>query len=108
MNFAEYQEKAISTAFYTDGVKVMYPALGLAGEVGEVCNKIKKIFRDNDGEVTIDMRLKLHKELGDALWYMAALANDLELSLQAIAEDNLSKLAGRKERGTLHGSGDDR
>lgn len=108
MNINDYQNDACNTAVYPNQYAIMYPALGLAGEVGEVCNKIKKIFRDNEGRVSIDVASDLESELGDVLWYLAVLAADLELDLGEIAEKNLEKLASRAERGTLQGSGDNR
>jgi NTP pyrophosphatase (non-canonical NTP hydrolase) len=108
MDFNEYQELCRETAFYSDAWRVMYPALGLAGEVGEVCNKIKKIYRDDNGHMTDEQREAIGKELGDCLWYFAQLATDLDVSLDSVAAGNISKLASRKERGVLGGSGDDR
>ena len=53
MTLNEYQEQSQETAFYPDrGNNVYYPAIGLAGEAGEVCNQIKKIMRDDNGVVT--------------------------------------------------------
>jgi NTP pyrophosphatase (non-canonical NTP hydrolase) len=109
MNLSAYQEKALTTALYPHrGSNPYYPALGLGGEVGEVLNKIKKIMRDNDGQISDEYRDALKKELGDVLWYVAALASELELNLDDIAQMNLEKLASRKERGTLGGDGDNR
>lgn len=108
MTFEEYQEKAVSLAIYGAGNKVTYPSLGLAGETGEVCEKVKKIFRDQDGVVTDQNRTELEKELGDVLWYLSALSRDLGLSLENVAQANLDKLFSRKERGVLQGSGDNR
>lgn len=85
-----------------------YPALGLAGEVGEICNKVKKIVRDHGGQVTDDITAALVDEIGDALWYMAMLCSELGLRLDNVAVRNLTKLAGRKMAGTLQGSGDKR
>lgn len=105
-SFTKYQKQAASTAVYPLQQYINYPALGLAGEVGEVCNKLKKLIRD---DITLDdIRDDLKSELGDCLWYLAVLARDLELSLDEIAEQNLQKLADRKQRGTLQGSGDTR
>lgn len=106
MHFFAYQIAAQKTAIYPEAAKITYPALGLAGEVGEVCNKIKKITRD--GLSKDDIRSDLAKELGDILWYLSALAHDLDISLENLAEQNLEKLKARKERGTLQGSGDNR
>ncbi len=109
MNLSEYQEKALTTALYPNqGSNPYYPALGLGGEVGEVLNKVKKIMRDHDGKLTDEYREILKKELGDVLWYVAALATELGLNLDEVAGLNLEKLASRKERGTLSGDGDNR
>jgi len=86
----------------------MYPALGLAGEAGEVCEKVKKMFRDDDGEVTPAKLEEIKKELGDVLWYIANLAADFGINLDEVAMLNLDKLFSRQKRGTLKGSGDNR
>lgn len=101
MNFKDYQHRARSTAIYEH--RIVYPALGLAGESGEVAEKIKKYLRD--GELSIE-DLKL--ELGDVLWYISNLASDLGILLEDIASSNINKLASRKDRNVLHGSGDNR
>lgn len=108
MNFSHYQEHAVSTAIYGSGIAVCYPTLGLTGEAGEIANKVKKIFRDNGGVVTDEKRADLKAEVGDVLWYLAALCRDLGISMQEAAVENLTKLADRKARGTLQGSGDKR
>lgn len=106
--FDFYQQRAYKTAIYPETMKVVYPTLGLAGEVGEIANKVKKIYRDNNGVISDEVRIAIGKELGDCLWYLGALATDLNLSLTTIALENLEKLYGRQERGTLSGSGDER
>jgi len=104
-----YQEKAWETAIYpAKGDNLYYPALGLAGEAGEVCNKIKKIMRDQNGSATAEQKTEIARELGDVLWYLATLATELNSHMGCIAEDNLKKLADRKARNTLGGSGDNR
>jgi NTP pyrophosphatase (non-canonical NTP hydrolase) len=108
MRLSEYQEQAVQTAIYPLSYSVFYPALGLAGEAGEVANKVKKIFRDDGGLVTDEKRAALKGEIGDCLWYLAGLARDLGLSLEEAAQENIAKLLSRKERGTLGGSGDNR
>ena len=105
--FDIYQEKAIETAIYPEQYKIMYPALGL-GEAGEVQNKVKKIYRDCGGQWSAENRVEVAKELGDLLWYIAVLANDLGVSLGYVATQNLDKLASRKDRGVLGGAGDSR
>ena len=102
MTFDEYQEFARLTAIYPEDVKVVYPTLGLCGEAGEVAEKIKKHMRDGRSLVGVGL------ELGDVLWYISALADDLGITLEEVAQANIDKLASRMERGKLGGSGDDR
>lgn len=108
MDLSEYQERSRSTARYPRQAALAYPALGLSGEAGEVADHIKKVIRDDAGEVSRERREAIEKELGDILWYVAQLATELELDLDRIAQVNLEKLASRMERGVLSGSGDDR
>lgn len=108
MNFKEYQEKASITAIYPEYIKILYPALGLAGESGEVCEKIKKAYRDNDGEFSVEKIAEITKEIGDVLWYLSAICNDLNIDLNSAAELNINKLYSRKERGVISGNGDNR
>lgn len=108
MTLEEYQKGAEKTALYPEVYRVLYPALGLVGEAGEVANKVKAIFRDHEGTLPPDLRGALLNELGDVLWYVALLARDLGAFLEAVAEGNLGKLASRKARRALKGSGDDR
>ena len=102
MTFDEYQEFARSTAIYPEDCKVVYPTLGLCGEVGEVAEKIKKHMRDGNTLFGVGL------ELGDVLWYISALADDLGITLEEIAQANVDKLASRMNRGKLGGSGDER
>lgn len=109
MEFNEYQKLAIKTAVYPNiGNNFVYPTLGIAGEAGEVAEKVKKIIRDNQGEMTDEHRELLIKEMGDVLWYLSALAHELGTELNDVAELNLKKLYDRKNRNVLHGSGDKR
>jgi NTP pyrophosphatase (non-canonical NTP hydrolase) len=108
MDLNDYQRAARRTAIYPDHHRVLYPALGLASEAGEVAGKIKKVLRDQGGDFGRAPIEALKDELGDVLWYVAALAGDLGLSLEAIAAANLDKLALRQERGRLGGGGDRR
>lgn len=108
MSFNDYQTTAYALANYPRNMLITYPTLGLAGEVGEVANKVKKIYRDDGGILTDDRRAQIKKELEDVLWYVAAVATDIGVSLADIAADNIANLTGRKERGTLHGDGDNR
>ncbi len=102
--FNEYQRRAMTTAIYPENAAVVYPALGLASEAGEFAGKVKKIIRDSN----VPSNEELAAELGDVLWYIAACANDLNLTLGDIALGNLSKLEKRAKSGTLGGSGDNR
>jgi NTP pyrophosphatase (non-canonical NTP hydrolase) len=106
MGFDDYQQAARRTAIYADRHRVIYPALGLASEAGEVAGKIKKVLRDQDGEFGKAPQEAIKDELGDVLWYLAVLADDLGLSLEDIAADNLAKLEARMGRGTIGGVGD--
>ncbi len=111
MTFNEYQNEAMKTAIYPykDSLAGLnYTVLGLVGEAGELANKLKKTLRDKTGVVDGDTRLALTLELGDCLWYCAALAYELHMDLGTVASLNLDKLARRKERQTLGGSGDQR
>ncbi len=109
MNFKEYQEKSRKTAKYPDaGKNYIYPTLGLAGEAGEVAEKIKKVIRDKGGQVNQETQDEIRKELGDVLWYVSQLATELGLSMDDIAEGNIKKLYDRMDRGVLGGSGDNR
>lgn len=109
MTFGEYQERSRATAVYPDlGRNFVYPTLGLAGESGEVAEKIKKIIRDKQGVLDDAARAELAKELGDVLWYVAQLATELKLSLDGVAAENIAKLASRKDRGKISGQGDNR
>lgn len=109
LTFNAYQEFALSTAIYPDqGSNIVYPALGLVGEAGEVAEKVKKVIRDKGGVVTDDVRGGIALELSDVCWYMAVLADELGYTLSEIFEMNKAKLSSRKERGVLSGSGDNR
>lgn len=106
MNFKEYQEKAIKTAIYP--MPIIYPALAVNGEAGEIAEKVKKVLRDNNGEFTQEKKESIAKEIGDVLWYLANLASDMDMSLDDIAKQNIDKINKRQKSNTLHGNGDDR
>jgi NTP pyrophosphatase (non-canonical NTP hydrolase) len=108
MDLNDYQQAARRTAIYPEDHRVIYPALGLASEAGEVAGKIKKVLRDQGGDFARAPLEALEDELGDVLWYVAVLAADLGLSLDDIAAHNLAKLASRLQRGRLGGAGDER
>lgn len=104
MELNEYQNRAAVTAIYPEEYQITYPLIGLIAEVGEFSNKYKKVLRDN---TAID-RENAVAELGDVLWYLSAISNDMGISLDEIATKNLYKLEDRKNRGVLSGSGDNR
>ena len=108
MTFEEYQEAARSTAIYPAKYARIYPTLGLAGEAGEVAEKVKKIIRDKGGIYTDDDQLAITKELGDVLWYVSQVASDFGIVLEDVASTNVAKLADRALRNALQGSGDER
>ena len=108
MSLNEYQQKALKTAVYSIDDSIIYPAFGLVSEAGEVAGKIKKTLRDFNGVFNANQKHKIADELGDVLWYVAVLADDLGYSLEQIADMNLAKLKSRQERDKLQGSGDNR
>ncbi len=120
--FDEYQEVAITMRCSLDKLQerhpdlpdevvkmlaVAYDGLGM-GEAGEVQGKIKKIIRDSGGVITSEHKDALMGEIGDCLWYLASLCDNLDMKLEDAATHNILKLQSRHERGTVHGSGDNR
>lgn len=116
LTFTEYDDAAGSTNVCPDlGVAApvnqenfsvylpIYETLGIAGEAGEAVEKVKKALRDGK----FDLVGYLH-ELGDQLWYISQSAKKLGFTLEEVAEMNINKLRSRRERGVIHGSGDDR
>lgn len=95
MALNEYQLAAMRTCIHifgeADHKALGWNALGLAGEAGEVADEIKKVI----GHGHALNKDKLKKELGDVLWYVAALCNDLGLSMGDVAQANINKLAAR-------------
>jgi NTP pyrophosphatase (non-canonical NTP hydrolase) len=114
MTFEEYQSKAVTTDVFggkaqpITSLAFLEKLLGLVGEAGEVADKFKKIYRDDNGVLLEEKREMMEKELGDVLWYVSVLASYLNVSLDAIAIKNLEKLQDRKARKVLKGSGDNR
>ena len=103
MHLSDYQNQAMT--FRLPSAGVMYAYLGLSGEVGELHSLLAKGLRDREG--TVDMTL-VKKELGDILWFVAAIATDYGFGLDEIAQVNLDKLSSRKTRNKIQGSGDER
>ena len=113
LTMEEYANEAMNYAIYPDAL--IYPMLGLQEEVGELSGKLKRYFRDNEYDVSMDdpmvemsaeLRFDMARECGDVLWYLTAIASDLGYSLDEIASLNLEKLEDRKRRGRIKGSGD--
>lgn len=115
MDLDDYQTLSRSTAVYTalggpaSQERIYYTTLGLCGESGEVADKVKKVLRDHQGDFSsMELVNPILLEMGDVLWYLAALATELGTPLSAIAQANLEKLTSRKQRDRLQGSGDAR
>jgi NTP pyrophosphatase (non-canonical NTP hydrolase) len=124
LDFKEYQARCLDTVkpnVWKWGW--LYPLLGIGGEGGEILEKFKKIIRDKvdidtmltPGELLCaanimdeEDKVALEKEVGDELWYLAYLCTQLGIDLETVAQKNLDKLADRKERGVIGGSGDNR
>lgn len=121
----DYQVETINTAVYKKSVRdfvrestldkawevmeIQYVTLGLVGEAGEIANKVKKQIRDHPKDAFNDeFKRDMIGEIGDVMWYVSQLCNELGLDLESIMELNVEKLQSRKERGTLQGSGDER
>ena len=102
MNASDYQEQAARTQIDQPGFEIpgremmlVWNALGLAGEAGEVAELVKKgVFHRH----SLD-RTKLEKELGDVLWYASALCTALGLDLGEIMQINIEKLKVRYPNG---------
>mgnify|MGYP003388481377 CR=1 FL=1 len=106
VDFKKYQEEARKTAGYPEEHKIVYPTMGLVGEAGELANKVKKLMR---GDTNRDELIEgIKGEMGDVLWYLSALADDVGISLADIAAGNIEKLHSRLARGKIKGAGDDR
>ena len=111
MTLEQYQNKSKQFAIYPEqGGRegLHYAIFGLASEVGELCSKIKKNMRDENGVLTLDDNEEIGKELGDVLWYLSQCCEELGLQLQNVAEQNVKKLMDRMERDMIKGSGDNR
>lgn len=113
MDFDEYQKAIQITDLGTGpehGISPswLYYSLGIAGETGELMEKIKKHFRDDYGKMTPERLEEIKKELGDILWYQTRLADYFGITMTEVAQANLDKLYDRLERNKLHGEGDNR
>jgi len=110
MNFTEYQESSIKTDKGTviKDSAIAYYALGLVDEAGEVAGKVKKLYRDYDGQLTEEYKKEIAKELGDVIWYLSQMCTKLGLSMEEVAQMNIDKLYSRLERNKITGDGDNR
>lgn len=110
MTLDEYQKEALVTAIWSgDQLKdLSHWVLGITGEAGEIAEKVKKIIRDNDGNVSADNKKELVKEMGDVLWYLAVLCEHLGYKFDDVGTVNISKLRDRQKRDKISGSGDNR
>jgi len=104
----DYHMEAMKNKVYGYGDKIVYPTLGVGNEAGELQGKVKKVLRDNNGVYTPEAIEGIIAELGDVLWYVAAVADDLDFSLNEVADYNIKKLQDRRNRGVIKGSGDNR
>lgn len=104
--FSAYQKEAMKTRIYPADDNLVYSALGLAGEAGELANKVKKIVRGDTNRA--DLIAGIKGEMGDVLWYLAALAEDIGVDLADVAQENIEKIKSRQERGVTRGDGDNR
>lgn len=124
LSIEEYEDMVLGAAIYKDAVddfvdtaklddiaklfRVFYATTGLAGEAGEVANKVKKILRDNRGVIDDEVRQKVLGELGGVAWYLAAVSAEFGLSMTDVLEFNFNQIKDRQERNVLQGDGDDR
>ena len=111
MNFDDYQKLSDRTADFSGrpgDYPLMYCSMGLAGETGELIEKIKKVVRNDNGELSAEKRELIKLEIGDVLWYLSQIARITDISFQDAAEANVKKLADRRERGVIRSEGDTR
>ncbi len=83
---------------------IIFLSLALNGEAGEIAEKAKKYKREDDDSYLEELK----DELGDELWYLARLADELDVSLSEVATRNVDKLLDREERDMITGDGDNR
>lgn len=125
-DFDTYQRVAQKSAIYPGQgtpLGLAYCALKLNGEAGEFAEHVGKAMRDDDlipydpgtavvylehAKLERERRALLIKEVGDVLWYLGAICNELGITLEDAATANLQKLWDRTERDKLRGSGDER
>ena len=105
-----YQEIAHSYSLNASvkGDGLIYPALGLVEEAGEVIGKFKKLYRDKNGAIDDEFKEAVKKELSDCIWYLAEICTKLGIKLSDVADTNIAKILDRKSRDKIHGEGDER
>ncbi len=110
MNFNEYQKKALKTALYSGNkfTDLTHWVLGTVEEAGEIAGRFKRIIRDQDSKITEANRQEMASEIGDVLWHLAVLSQELDIPFDQVAKQNLAKLADRQKRGKIKGKGDNR
>jgi len=111
MEFNEYQKRASTTADFTGRpgeYPLMYSCMGLAGETGEVIEKVKKVIRNNGGKMSEVEREAIKQEIGDVLWYLSQVARFCDIAFDDAAKANVEKLADRRARGMIRSEGDAR
>lgn len=111
MDFDEYEKLARRTATFTGKQKeyqLLYLTLGVAGEAGEIAEKIKKALRNDEGIVSDEKKEELKHEIGDVLWYLSQLSRTLGFNFSEAAEANITKLESRAKRGVIKSFGDNR
>lgn len=110
MTLDDYQKEALVTAVFNDDEfkDLAHWVFGITGEAGEIAEKIKKIIRDKNGEVTEADKEELVKEIGDVLWYLAVLSKHLGYDFEEVGKQNIAKLRSRQARDKIKGSGDNR
>lgn len=122
MEFNDYQQQATRTAVGVYSEKeimfIIYPLLGLSGEIGELTDKIKKILRNNNFHTSEEVlyflstneeiKISLIKEIGDILWYLSEFSRRIDVEFNLVAETNLTKLFDRLNRNMIKSEGDNR
>lgn len=101
-------EKIMATSKVYDTLPIIYPALGMNGEAGEVAEKVKKCIRDNNGIFGGQIKKDILRELADVLWYIWATADDMGFTLEDVMKIGIEKVQERQKTNTVHGSGDNR
>lgn len=121
MTLTEYQDKAMTTCLATC-YNIPYMLFNLQGEVGELSSKLAKFIRKDKlhfetgryinqvgkFDATPDEIHDLKAEAGDVLWQLSGLCSVLGWNLDAVAQQNLDKLASRMKRNKIDGDGDNR